>query len=122
MSLRQIAKELGISHTLLSLWLHGKRTLAPQLAAKYNQLVTSGYTSGYKRGQPPGDKRDGRSAIRLSFGLDMAGARGSRTHSSTRGRRGNGFEVRESHRAPSAPVTVRRKRAPAPASLVRVSV
>ncbi len=47
MSLRQIAKELGVSHTLLSLWLQGKRNLAPMLQAKYHQLVTSGYKNGY---------------------------------------------------------------------------
>ena len=48
MSLRQIAKELGVSHTLLGLWRQGKRSLAPELEARYHQLVTSGYnaTSG----------------------------------------------------------------------------
>ena len=51
MSLRQIAKELGVSHTLLSLWRQGKRTLAPELEARYRELVTFGYTSfGYKSG------------------------------------------------------------------------
>ena len=48
MSLRQIAKQLGISHTLLVLWRQGKRNLSPELQAKYHTLVTSGYTeSGY---------------------------------------------------------------------------
>ena len=46
MSLRQIARELGVSHTLLVLWLQGKRNLAPSLEARYHQLVTSGYTHG----------------------------------------------------------------------------
>jgi hypothetical protein len=40
-SLRQIARELGVSHTLLVLWKQGKRTLAPELEARYHQLVTS---------------------------------------------------------------------------------
>ena len=47
MSLRQIAKELGVSHTLLGLWRQGKRSLAPELEARYHQLVTSDYKSGY---------------------------------------------------------------------------
>ena len=52
MSLRQIVKELGISHTLLVLWRQGKRSLAPELEARYHQLVTTtgytGYNSGYR--------------------------------------------------------------------------
>ena len=39
------AGEMGVSHTLLSLWLHGKRNLAPEMQEKYHSLVTSGYTS-----------------------------------------------------------------------------
>ena len=46
-SLRQIAKELGVSHTLLVLWKQGKRSLAPELEARYHRLVTSGYKNGY---------------------------------------------------------------------------
>ena len=38
MSLRQIAKQLGISHTLLVLWRQGKRNLSPELQAKYHTL------------------------------------------------------------------------------------
>jgi len=41
MSLRQLAKELGVSHSLLVLWRQGKRRLAPKLEARYHQLVTS---------------------------------------------------------------------------------
>ena len=41
MSLRQIAKELGVSHTLLVLWRQGKRSLPKQTEARYHQLVTS---------------------------------------------------------------------------------
>ncbi len=44
-SLRQIAADLGISHTLLVLWRQGKRNLAPELEARYHQLVT---IIGYK--------------------------------------------------------------------------
>jgi transcriptional regulator with XRE-family HTH domain len=50
MSLRQIAKELGISHILLVLWKQGKRSLSPELEARYHQFVTSGYRDGYNNG------------------------------------------------------------------------
>jgi len=46
MSLRKIAKELGVSHSLLVLWRQGKRSLSPQLEARYHQLVTSVTTLG----------------------------------------------------------------------------
>ena len=49
MSLRRIAAELGVSHTLLVLWRQGKRSLAPELEARYHQLVTTGgYKNGYR--------------------------------------------------------------------------
>ena len=41
MSLRKIAKELEVSHSLLVLWRQGKRSLSPQLEARYHQLVTT---------------------------------------------------------------------------------
>ena len=48
MSLRAVAKELGVSHSLLSLWLQGKRRLKPDVEDGYHRLVTSsGYKSGY---------------------------------------------------------------------------
>ena len=40
-SLRQIAQLLGISHSTLSLWKRGKRSLRPDLEAKYWALVTT---------------------------------------------------------------------------------
>jgi transcriptional regulator with XRE-family HTH domain len=44
-SLRQIARGLGISHTTLVLWRQGKRSLRPDLEAKYWAFVTTnGYT------------------------------------------------------------------------------
>jgi transcriptional regulator with XRE-family HTH domain len=53
MSLRQIAKALGVSHTLLSLWRQGKRTLSPELATRYYSMVESGYNeSGYNDQAP----------------------------------------------------------------------
>ena len=46
MSLRQMAKVLGVSHTLLVLWKQGKRKLSPELESRYRILVTNG---GYKQ-------------------------------------------------------------------------
>ena len=40
-SLRQIAQLLGVSHSTLSLWKRGKRSLRPDLEAKYWTLVTT---------------------------------------------------------------------------------
>ena len=56
MSLRAIAKELGISHTLLVLWRQGKRSLAPEIEARYHSLVTSGYNNGYKQSSNSGSE------------------------------------------------------------------
>lgn len=48
LSLRQIAQELGVSHTLLVLWWQGKRKLPPELEAQYRELVTTtGYNGGH---------------------------------------------------------------------------
>ena len=47
MSLIQIAKILGVSHTLLSLMKNGKREWRPDLKERYEQLVTSLPESGY---------------------------------------------------------------------------
>ena len=49
MSLRQIARELGVSHTLLVLWRQGKRSLKPEVEAHYHRIVTSG---GYTPQEP----------------------------------------------------------------------
>ena len=89
MSLRQIAKELGVSHTLLVLWLQGKRNLAPNLEARYHQLVTSGYTHGYNSrrnserlvedsasefGDPPGTRTQNlRIKSPLLYQIELAG-------------------------------------------------
>ena len=48
MSLRQIAKELGVSHTLLVLWRQGKRTLPKHVEERYHELVSTNGYSGYK--------------------------------------------------------------------------
>ena len=50
MSLRKIAKELGVSHTLLVLWRQGKRRLSPELEARFHGLVTRNVAAGYRSG------------------------------------------------------------------------
>ena len=53
-SLRQIAQELGVSHSLLSLWRQGKRTLKPEIETRYWAFVTnSGYTFGDSQDASP---------------------------------------------------------------------
>ena len=49
-SLRQIAQGLGVSHSLLSLWRQGKRTLRPEIETRYWAFVTN---SGYRNGDNP---------------------------------------------------------------------
>ena len=41
LSLRQITQILGISHSTLSVWRRGKRSLRKDLQAKYRSLVTT---------------------------------------------------------------------------------
>lgn len=48
MSERGIAKELGVSPALLSLWGKGKRKLSPELQARYYQLVNTRTVNVYK--------------------------------------------------------------------------
>ena len=49
-SLRQIARGLGVSHSLLSLWRQGKRSIRPDLEQRYWAFVTN---SGYRSGDNP---------------------------------------------------------------------
>ena len=72
-SLRQIAKELGVSHTLLVLWQQGKRKLEPELEARYHRLVTSGYKSSYREAM---DLSENSQNLYLKSGAEG----GSRTH------------------------------------------
>ena len=48
MSLRQQAKILGVSHSLLSRCLNGTRSWNPELKERYDNLVTTVVTSGDK--------------------------------------------------------------------------
>ena len=48
MSLRQQAKILGVSHSLLSKYINGKRRWNPELMEKYDRLVTTLPNNGAK--------------------------------------------------------------------------
>jgi transcriptional regulator with XRE-family HTH domain len=68
MSLRKLAKELGVSHTLLVLWRQGKRTLAPEIEARYWALAPAHVTSGEGWGIPAeGGNKEILSPPRLPF-------------------------------------------------------
>ena len=52
MSLRRIAKELGVSHSLLVRWRQGKRSLKPDLERRYWEIIDrSGDKNGDKRSE-----------------------------------------------------------------------
>ena len=98
MSLRKVAKELGITPAYLSMMVNGKRPWREDLKRRYEELVNSNGLSVNSERQVV---EDARKAVHAE--LDVAGARGSRTHRPDRRAGANGFEVREAHRDPSAP-------------------
>ena len=98
MSLRQQAKILGIAPSYLSMMINGKRPWKPEIKARYEQLVNT-YSKQVAL-QSEGEKNNY---------LALAGARGSRTHHTSRRTAANGFEVRGNHRASSAPMFVQIK-------------
>ena len=78
-SLRQLARELGVSASYMSQVRNGKRPAS--------QRVLSSLSTGVKQ----------------SVKQNLAGANGSRTHRGYGTVPPNGFEVREAHRDPTAP-------------------
>ena len=97
MSLRQQAKILGVHHSTLSRMISGKRPWNQELKARYEALV--GTTFGTTKNTiKPASTNHQESTL-----LALAGARGSRTHHTSRRTAANGFEVRRDHQAPSAP-------------------
>ena len=102
MSIRQQARILGIASYYLSMMINGKRPWDSELKECNNELVNNFVTTSSKQIAPQleGEK---------SNYLALAGARGSRTHHTSRRTAANGFEVRGNHRASSAPMFVRIK-------------
>ena len=70
MSLRQITKILGVSHTLLSLMKNVKREWRPHLKERYERLVTSLPESGYTEAKTESlnSKNDGNTVTRWQYG------------------------------------------------------
>ena len=98
MSLRKQAKILGISHSYLSMMVNGKRPWNAEICERYEELVNTTVNTLKNKITPisEGDK---------SNYLALAGARGSRTHHTSRRTAANGFEVRGDHQASSAPMS-----------------
>src|SRR5687768_12728244 len=103
-SLRQIAKELGITPAYLSYMVNGKRPWRADLFERYSQLVN---TSVNSERQTMGTKNNGlstKTAHQVSNNLRLAGGSARESNPPTPlVTRHNGFEVRKSHRAPSTP-------------------
>ena len=87
MSLRQQAKILGIAPSYLSMLVNGKRPSNPGIKQRYDELVNSVVNASSKRIAPPPSEGE------KSNCLALAGARGSRTHHTSRRTAANGFEV-----------------------------
>ena len=102
MSIRQQAKILGIAPSYLSMMVNGKQPWKPEIKERYDELVNTVVNIFPKQIAPQleGEK---------SNYLALAGARGSRTHHTSRRTAANGFEVRGNHRASSAPMFVQIK-------------
>ena len=101
MSLRKIAKELGITPAYLSMMVNGKRPWREDLYERYCQLVN---TVNSNREYVNKNLSVGAVPDRHAHPIiQMAGARGSRTHRPDRRAGTNGVEVRETHQGPSAP-------------------
>ena len=102
MTLRTIGKIFGISPSYLSLLVNGKGKWSPDLKERYDQLCKHLVNTFPNQIAPQleGEK---------SNYLALAGARGSRTHHTSRRTAANGFEVRGNHRASSAPMFVQIK-------------
>ena len=96
MNLRQQAKILGIAPSYPSMMINGKRPWNADIKAIYEQLVNSVVNTYSKQIAPQSEGE------KISY-LALAGARGSRTHHTSRRTAANGFEVRRDHQAPSAP-------------------
>ena len=89
---------------------NGKRPWKPDLKERYDRLVNSGFMPDTDQSVNTFPKQI---APQLegakSNYLALAGARGSRTHHTSRRTAANGFEVRGNHRASSAPMFVQIK-------------
>ncbi len=86
MSLRQQAKILGIAPSYLSMLVNGKRPWNPGIKERYKELMKSVVSTSSEQISPPSEGEK-------SNCLALAGARGSRTHHTSRRTVANRFEV-----------------------------
>ena len=86
MSLRQIAKILGVHHSTLSKCINGQRKWNPDIKERYKQLCHHLATTKNTIKPAPTNHQE-------SILLALAGARGSRTHHTSRRTAANRFEV-----------------------------
>ena len=101
MSLRKIAKELGITPAYLSYMVNGKRPWREDLYERYCHLVNTSVNSAAHTD----DGQKERSPFQTtSNSYDSFGGSARESNPPTPlVTRHNGFEVRKSHRAPSTP-------------------
>ena len=90
MSLRKMAKVLGITPAYLSMLVNGKRRWQPDLYERYCELVNS----VNREGQPDVAHTDSYAEATQPI-TSVAGARGSRTHRTGRRAGAIGFEALE---------------------------
>ena len=103
MSLRQIAKQLGITPAYLSYMVNGKRPWRRDLFERYSYLVNTSVNIQSTDVNNIVRPNSIETTIQPSYVSDMAGAGGSRTPRRHRRAPTNGFEVREAHQSPSTP-------------------
>ena len=103
MSLRQIAKQLGITPAYLSYMVNGKRPWRRDLFERYSYLVNTSVNIQSTDVNNIVRPNSIETTIQPSYVSAMAGAGGSRTPRRHRRVPTNGFEVREAHQSPSTP-------------------
>ena len=103
MSLRQIAKQLGITPAYLSYMVNGKRPWRRDLFERYSYLVNPSVNIQSTDVNNIVRPNSIETTIQPSCDSAMAGAGGSRTPRRHRRAPTNGFEVREAHQSPSTP-------------------
>ena len=103
MSLRKQAVILGITPSYLSMLVNGKRKWPDALRHRYEELVNSVVNTDDGSSRVAQTAHESARQPITSY-KKLAGARGSRTHRPDRRAGANGFEVREAHQDPFAPL------------------
>ena len=101
MSLRKMAKAMGITPAYLSMMVNGKRPWRADSFEQYCGFVNSVNNNQASMSHSNEDLHTRSNVVNTE--LDLAGARGSRTHRPNRRARTIGVEVRGTHRSTFAP-------------------